>query len=82
MLDALKLLLADEGYAVDTAKSPTEVLARIEGAEYDLAILDLNYTRDTTSGQEGLDLLDRIRGIEPELSVLVMTAWSSVPSAV
>jgi DNA-binding NtrC family response regulator len=82
VLDALKFLLADEGHVVDTAKSPAEVLARIEGAEYDLAILDLNYTRDTTSGQEGLDLLDRIRAIEPELSVLVMTAWSSVPSAV
>ena len=82
VLDALKFLLADEGFIVDTARSPAEVLAKVEGAEYDLAILDLNYTRDTTSGQEGLDLLDRLRAIEPELSVLVMTAWSSVPSAV
>jgi len=82
VLDALRFLLADEGFVVDTARSPSEVIAKVEGAEYDLAILDLNYTRDTTSGQEGLDLLDRLRGIEPELSVLVMTAWSSVPSAV
>jgi DNA-binding NtrC family response regulator len=82
VLDALKFLLADEGFVVDTARSPSEVLAKVEGAEYDLAVLDLNYTRDTTSGQEGLDLLDRLRGIEPELPVLVMTAWSSVPSAV
>jgi DNA-binding NtrC family response regulator len=82
VLDALRLLLGDEGYGVETARSPSEVLARIEGSEFDVAILDLNYTRDTTSGQEGLDLLDRIRAIEPELPVLVMTAWSSVPSAV
>jgi DNA-binding NtrC family response regulator len=82
VLDALRLLLRDEGYTVDTARSPGEVLARVEGAEYDLAILDLNYTRDTTSGQEGLDLLTRIRAVEPELPVLVMTAWGSVPSAV
>jgi len=82
VLEALKFLLAEEGYVVDTARSPAEALARVEGAEYDLAILDLNYTRDTTSGQEGFDLLDRLRAVEPELSVLVMTAWSSVPSAV
>jgi DNA-binding NtrC family response regulator len=82
VLDALRLLLSDEGHRVETARSPAEVLARIEGAEYDLALLDLNYTRDTTSGQEGLDLLDRIRNHQPELPILVMTAWSSVPSAV
>jgi DNA-binding NtrC family response regulator len=82
VLDALRLLLRDEGHAVDTARSPAEVLAKIEGAEYDLAVLDLNYTRDTTSGQEGLDLLTRIRALEPDLPVLVMTAWGSVPSAV
>ena len=82
VLDALKFLLADEGFVVDTARSPSEVLAKVEGAEYDLAILDLNYTRDTTSGQEGLDLLERLRGAEPGLPVLVMTAWSSVPGAV
>jgi CheY-like chemotaxis protein len=65
VLDALRLLLSDEGHRVDTARSPAEVLARVEGAEYDLALLDLNYTRDTTSGQEGLDLMDRIRALQP-----------------
>ena len=82
ILNALKLLLADDGYDVSTAKSPAEVLERLEATDFDTAILDLNYTRDTTSGQEGLDLLERIRGVDATLPVLVMTAWSSVGGAV
>src|SRR5688572_18072444 len=82
ILNALQLLLADEGYDVSTARSPAEVLERLEATDFDTAILDLNYTRDTTSGQEGLDLLERIRGIDATLPVLVMTAWSSVGGAV
>ena len=82
ILNALRLLLADEGYEVSTAKSPAEVLERLEATDFDTAILDLNYTRDTTSGQEGLDLLERIRAVDVTLPVLVMTAWSSVGGAV
>ena len=82
ILDALRMLLGDEGYEVTPARSPGEALERLEGAEFDLAILDLNYTRDTTSGQEGLDLMERIRTIDPTLPVLVVTAWSSVSGAV
>jgi DNA-binding NtrC family response regulator len=82
ILDALKLLLSDEGYDVVMARSPGEALERLEGAEFDAAILDLNYTRDTTSGQEGLDLMERIRTLDPTLPVLVVTAWSSVSGAV
>jgi DNA-binding NtrC family response regulator len=82
VLHALKLLLGDEGFEVVEARSPAEVLERIEGAEFDAAILDLNYTRDTTSGQEGLDLVERLRQIDPALPLVVMTAWSSVPGAV
>ena len=82
ILDALKLLLSDEGYEVTVARSPGEALERLEGAEFDAAILDLNYTRDTTSGQEGLDLMERIRTLDPTLPVLVVTAWSSVSGAV
>ena len=78
ILDALRMLLGDEGYEVTPARSPGEALERLEGSEFDLAILDLNYTRDTTSGQEGLDLMERIRAIDPTLPVLVVTAWSSV----
>ncbi|HVL69187.1 MAG TPA: sigma-54 dependent transcriptional regulator [Vicinamibacterales bacterium] len=82
ILDALRLLLSDEGYDVAAARSPGEALQKLEGEEFDLAILDLNYTRDTTSGQEGLDLMERIRALDPTLPVLVVTAWSSVSGAV
>ena len=82
VLNALRFLLTDEGYEVLDARSPAEALERIEAADLDLAIVDLNYTRDTTSGQEGLDLLERIRAVDPTLPVLVITAWSSVAGAV
>jgi DNA-binding NtrC family response regulator len=82
IIDALRLLLTDEGYDVTAARSPGEALERLEAADFDLAILDLNYTRDTTSGQEGFDLVERIRGLDPTLPVVVMTAWSSVAGAV
>jgi DNA-binding NtrC family response regulator len=82
VLRALQLLLSDEGFDVVAATSPAEVLERVEAAEFDAAILDLNYTRDTTSGQEGLDLVERLLAIDPLLPLIVMTAWSSVPGAV
>ena len=82
ILNALKFLLSDEGYEVSEARSPGEALERLEAADFDLAILDLNYTRDTTSGQEGLDLMERIKALDPTLPVLVVTAWSSVAGAV
>src|SRR5688500_10402706 len=82
ILDAFKLLLSDEGYDVPAARSPGAALERLEASEFDLAILDLNYTRDTTSGQEGFDLMERIRTVDPTLPVLVITAWSSVAGAV
>ena len=82
IIDALRLLLLDGGYEVTPARSPGEALERLEAADFDLAILDLNYTRDTTSGQEGFDLMERIRALDPTLPVLVMTAWSSVAGAV
>jgi DNA-binding NtrC family response regulator len=82
VIDALRLLLLDEGYDVAPARSPAEALDRLEASDFDLAIVDLNYTRDTTSGQEGFDLMERIRSLDPTLPVLVMTAWSSVAGAV
>jgi DNA-binding NtrC family response regulator len=82
IIDALRLLLADDGYDVTAARSPAEALERLEASDFDLAILDLNYTRDTTSGQEGFDLMERIRALDPALPVLVMTAWSSIAGAV
>jgi DNA-binding NtrC family response regulator len=82
ILNALKFLLSDEGYEVTEARSPGEALERLEATDFDLAILDLNYTRDTTSGQEGLDLMERIKALDRSLPVLVVTAWSSVAGAV
>src|SRR2546421_3879197 len=80
--DALRLLLKNEGYETQPASSPAEALAAIENREFDAVLMDLNYTRDTTSGQEGLDLLSRIQLVDSNLPVVVMTAWSSIEVAV
>jgi DNA-binding NtrC family response regulator len=82
ILDALRLLLGGEGYEVATAASPAELVGELERSDFDVALIDLNYTRDTTSGQEGFELLDRMKAIDPTLPVLVMTGWSSVSGAV
>jgi DNA-binding NtrC family response regulator len=80
--DALRLLLKREGYEIHAVASPSEALSAIESREFDAVLMDLNYARDTTSGQEGLDLLSRIQMIDSSLPLIVMTAWSSVEIAV
>ena len=82
VLEALRLLLKAEGYQIETAASPAGILAAVDDKEYDVLLMDLNYARDTTSGQEGLDLLHTIRNVDPTLPVVVMTAWGSVEIAV
>jgi DNA-binding NtrC family response regulator len=82
ILRGLRLLFRAEGIDGVYAASPAEVLGAVQSEDVDVVLLDLNYTRDTTSGLEGLDLLARVRQLEPELAVLVMTAWASVPTAV
>jgi DNA-binding NtrC family response regulator len=82
VLEALRLILKPEGYQVEMASSPAGVLAAIERREFDVVLIDLNYTRDTTSGREGLDLLTQIQSIDGTLPVVVMTAWGSVEVAV
>ncbi|MBL9215559.1 MAG: sigma-54-dependent Fis family transcriptional regulator [Opitutaceae bacterium] len=82
VLEALRLLLKAEGYQIDTAKSPAAVMKAIEARDYSLAIIDLNYARDTTSGQEGLELLAKLQAADSSLPVVVMTAWASVEVAV
>src|SRR3989440_9350220 len=82
VLEALRLLLKREGYRIEAAESPQQVLQAIENRDYDAAIIDLNYTRDTTSGQEGLELLAKIQAVDSMLPVIVMTAWGSVDLAV
>jgi DNA-binding NtrC family response regulator len=82
IVEALRLLLKAEGYRIVTAHVPEGVMAQLERHPVDAALIDLNYTRDTTSGREGLDLLSRIRAHDPTLPVIVMTAWGSVDKAV
>src|SRR5690348_10959254 len=64
VLEALRLLLKTHGYDTDTAGSPAAVLSALEKRDYDALLLDMNYTRDTTSGREGLDLLQQLGGLE------------------
>ncbi len=80
--ESLRLLLKNEGFETYSASSPSEALVAIEAREFDAVLMDLNYTRDTTSGREGLDLLTAIQRIDNALPVIVMTAWSSVELAV
>lgn len=82
VLEAARLLLKGEGYEVKTTQSPAGILAAVEGGDFHALLMDLNYTRDTTSGREGLDLLTRLRILDPDLHVVVMTAWGSVEGAV
>ncbi len=80
--EALRLLLKTEGYTTESASGPATVLSALELQEFDALLIDLNYTRDTTSGEEGLDLLSRIQAIDSTLPVVVMTAWGSIELAV
>ena len=82
VLEALRLLLKAEGFRIESAGSPAAILEAVDGDDYDVVLMDLNYTRDTTSGQEGLDLLSQLRRHDPTLPVVVMTAWGSVEVAV
>jgi len=82
VLEALRLVLRGAGYETDTAMSPGSILAAIEKHDYDAVLMDMNYTRDTTGGIEGLDLISRLRGLDGFLPIVVMTAWGSVEGAV
>jgi len=80
--EALRLLVKGEGYRCSVVSSPKAALQLIGEQDFDLAIIDLNYTRDTTSGKEGLDLLAQLQALDAMLPVVVMTAWGSVELAV
>jgi len=82
VLEALRLLLKGHGFDVQTVNSPSAALAALERHDYDAMLLDMNYTRDTTSGREGLDLLTTLQSLEPFMPVVVMTAWGSIDNAV
>ncbi|MBV8206242.1 MAG: SpoIIE family protein phosphatase [Acidobacteria bacterium] len=82
VLEALRMLLKTQGYHAEMVSSPGGLLAALESGEFDVVLLDLNYTLDTTSGQEGLELLSRIQALDENLPLVVMTAWGSMDLAI
>src|SRR6478609_155088 len=80
--EALCLLFKGEGYQTEVASAPALVLERLKEKDFSLLLMDLNYARDTTSGQEGLDLLMGVQALDNQLPVVVMTAWGTVELAV
>jgi phosphoserine phosphatase RsbU/P len=82
VLEALRLLLKGEGFETEGVSTPNDVIEALKNHDFDLLLMDLNYARDTTSGQEGLDLLSRVQAVDSTLPIVVMTAWGSVELAV
>lgn len=82
LVDALRLLLKPEAMQIDAVHSPESALAAVRETRFDLALMDLNYTGDTTSGREGIDLLARIQELDDTLPIVVMTGWGSIDLAV
>ncbi|HEX6833827.1 MAG TPA: sigma 54-interacting transcriptional regulator, partial [Rudaea sp.] len=82
VLAALRLLLKSEGLACQTANDPVAAVAAVKKSPFAAALIDLNYTRDTTSGAEGLELLKALKRVDTDLPVIVMTAWGSIHLAV
>ena len=82
LVDALRLLLKPEGISVDAVHSPDAALAAVRSNPFDLVLMDLNYTGDTTSGREGIDLLEHLQAFDASLPVVVMTGWGSIDLAV
>ncbi len=82
VLQALRLLLKGEGFLIETASSPEDIMELVSARDFDAVLMDLNYARDTTSGREGLDVLSKLRALDHTLPIIVMTAWGSVEGAV
>jgi CheY-like chemotaxis protein len=82
VLEALRILLKGEGHQTDAVTSLGAVMNALDKRTYALLMMDLNYTRDTTSGQEGLEVIPRIQTIDETLPIVVMTAWATVDLAV
>jgi sigma-B regulation protein RsbU (phosphoserine phosphatase) len=82
VLEALRWLLTGEGYEPQFVSSTDEIMERLREEPFDLLLMDLNYSRDTTSGREGLELIPRVRTQDPALPIVVMTGWGSIDTAV
>jgi DNA-binding NtrC family response regulator len=82
VLEAMRLLLKGGGYSAETAVTPEQALTAAAAGNHDLVMIDMNYARDTTSGAEGLALLDVLHAQRPEAPMILMTAWSTIDLAV
>jgi sigma-B regulation protein RsbU (phosphoserine phosphatase) len=82
VLEALRWLLTGEGYAPEFVSTTEGVMDRLQAEPFELLLMDLNYTRDTTSGREGLELIPKVRAHDPSLPIVVMTGWGSIDTAV
>src|SRR5947208_2771424 len=82
VLEALRILLKGAGYHTDAVTSLAGIFNALEKKDYALLMMDLNYTRDTTSGQEGLEVIPKIQAIDSTLPIVVMTAWATIDLAV
>jgi DNA-binding NtrC family response regulator len=82
ILAALRMLLKSEGFATVEARSPAEVIEILKSQSVDALLLDMNFSRDTTSGQEGLELVGQVKGVAPHLPIVVTTAWATIDLAV
>src|SRR5262245_66041434 len=81
VLTALRLLLRNDGMRVTTVSSPAGLLEAVRSESFDVALIDLNYARDTTSGREGLDLLPQIQANDPARPVIAVTAGGTLDTA-
>ena len=82
VLEALRWLLTGEGYQPQFVSSTDGIMERLGAEKFDLLLMDLNYSRDTTSGREGLELIPRVRAHDPSMPIVVMTGWGSIDTAV
>jgi phosphoserine phosphatase RsbU/P len=82
VLEALRMMLKGEGYEIELASTPQAAIKALQARPFDAAVIDLNYTLDTTSGIEGLDLLTHMKEVRPDTPVIVMTAWASLETAI
>ena len=81
-IEAVRLFLKNEGFGVESASAPDEIIRKVQGLDFDVVLLDMNYGSTATAGRQGLELLSRIRDLDATLPVVVMTGWSSISLAV
>ena len=81
IVEAVRMLLATHDFTTVAAASPAEAIARVSAEPVDAALIDLNYDKGRTTGEQGLDLVASLRKHAPAMPIIVMTAWSSIDLA-